>query len=91
MCPARYGDVCPLADTPTIEQLATEMITAGARRVHVLAWRDLADPDAGGSEVHADEFMRRWAAAGLDITHRTSEAVGQPSTSTRNGPTSAPP
>ena len=46
---------------------------------------DLDDPDAGGSEVHADEFMRRWAAAGLDITHRTSEAVGQPSTATRNG------
>ena len=50
----------------------------GVRRVHVLAWRDLDDPDAGGSEVHADEFMRRWAAAGLDITHRTSAAVGQP-------------
>ena len=61
------------------------MMAVGVRRVHVLAWRDLDDPDAGGSEVHADEFMRRWAAAGLDITHRTSEAVGQPSTSTRNG------
>jgi glycosyltransferase involved in cell wall biosynthesis len=69
----------------TIEQLANEMITAGVRRVHVLAWRDLDDPDAGGSEVHADEFMRRWAAAGLDVTHRTSAALGQPSTAERNG------
>ncbi|MBA3289256.1 MAG: glycosyltransferase family 4 protein [Acidimicrobiia bacterium] len=55
------------------------------RRVHVLAWRDLDDPDAGGSEVHADEFMRRWAAAGLDIVHRTSAAVGLPSEDDRNG------
>ncbi len=70
---------------PTIQHLADEMIARRVRRVHVLAWRDLDDPDAGGSEVHADEFMRRWAAAGLDITHRTSAAVGQPSVATRNG------
>ena len=55
------------------------------RRVHVLAWRDLDDPDAGGSELHADEFMRRWAAAGLDITHRTSAAAGLPATARRHG------
>ena len=70
---------------PSIQQLADDMISVGVRRVHVLAWRDLDDPDAGGSEVHADEFMRRWAAAGLDVTHRTSAAVGQPSTATRSG------
>ncbi|MDP9465356.1 MAG: glycosyltransferase family 4 protein [Actinomycetota bacterium] len=70
---------------PSIQHLADEMISVGVRRVHVLAWRDLDDPDAGGSEVHADEFMRRWASAGLDITHRTSAAVGQPATATRNG------
>ena len=50
------------------------MIDAGVRRIHVLAWRDLDDVDAGGSEVHADELMSRWATAGLDIVHRTSAA-----------------
>jgi len=70
---------------PSLQQLADDMIAAGVRRVHTVAWRDLDDPDAGGSEVHADEFMRRWAAAGLEITHRTSAAVGQPEESVRNG------
>ena len=52
----------------------------GMRHVHVLAWRDLDDIDAGGSEVHADELMSRWAEHGLDVLHRTSAAVGLPAT-----------
>jgi glycosyltransferase involved in cell wall biosynthesis len=69
----------------TIESLVADVLACGVRRVHVLAWRDLDDPDAGGSEVHADEFMRRWAAAGLDIVHRTSAARGLPAEDRRNG------
>jgi glycosyltransferase involved in cell wall biosynthesis len=57
----------------------------GIQRIHVLAWRDLDDRDAGGSEVHADELMSRWAAHGLDVLHRTSAAIGLPATDTRNG------
>jgi glycosyltransferase involved in cell wall biosynthesis len=65
--------------------MADEMIRQGTRRVHVLAWRDLDDPDAGGSEVHADEFMSRWATVGLDVLHRTSAARGWPAVDRRNG------
>ena len=53
-------------DDASIPELAGDLVRRGVRRIHVLAWRDLDDPDAGGSELHADEFMRRWADAGLD-------------------------
>ena len=58
---------------------------AGLRRVHLLAWRDLDDDEAGGSEVHADEIARRWAAAGLDVVLRTSRVQDQPGDIVRNG------
>ena len=58
---------------------------AGVRRIHVLAWRDLDDVEAGGSEVHIAEVAKLWAAAGLDITLRTSWAQGQPTDAVRDG------
>jgi glycosyltransferase involved in cell wall biosynthesis len=57
----------------------------GIERVHLLAWRDLDDIDAGGSELHAHELMKRWAAEGLQVTTRTSRAAGRPAETTRNG------
>ena len=59
--------------------------SAGVRRVHVLAWRDLDDVEAGGSEVHIAEVAKLWAAAGVDVTMRTSWAQGQPTETIRDG------
>jgi glycosyltransferase involved in cell wall biosynthesis len=67
-----------------LARLVGEAHSLGVRRVHTFAWRDLDDPEAGGSEVHADEIFRRWAAAGLQITHRTS-TIDRSRTFTRNG------
>lgn len=71
----------PAAD-PALEGLVER---SGLTRVHFLAWRDLADPEAGGSEVHADKVAAAWAAAGLDVTMRTAAAAGQRTYGKRNG------
>ena len=65
--------------------LAAIAAQAGLRRIHFVAWRDLDDPEAGGSELHAHEIASRWAAAGLDVTFRTSAVPGAPAALTRNG------
>lgn len=59
--------------------------TAGLRRVTILAWRDLADTEAGGSELHADRIAAAWAAAGIEVTMRTSTARGLPREERRHG------
>jgi glycosyltransferase involved in cell wall biosynthesis len=58
---------------------------AGLERVHFVAWRDLDDPEAGGSELHAHRIASRWAEAGLDVTFRTSAVAGAPETVWRDG------
>ena len=55
------------------------------RRVHMLAWRDLDDVEAGGSELHADRVARLWAEAGIEVTARTSYAAGGSSVARRSG------
>jgi glycosyltransferase involved in cell wall biosynthesis len=59
--------------------------SAGIQRVHMLAWRDLADVEAGGSELHAATIARLWAEAGIDVVMRSSFAQGSPPETVRDG------
>ncbi len=67
------------------ESLKTLVQTSGITSVNVVAWRDLDDPEAGGSELHADEILKRWAAAGVAIESRTSAVPGRAARVERNG------
>jgi len=58
---------------------------AGLERVSILAWRDLDDPEAGGSELHASNIAALWAEAGIEVTMRTSYAANRPVVSWRDG------
>jgi glycosyltransferase involved in cell wall biosynthesis len=79
-----YGALSPTSPAPSSD-LAARVEASGLRRVHLLAWRDLEDVEAGGSEVHAHEIAKRWAAAGLDVTLRTSYAQGRAARVERDG------
>jgi len=58
---------------------------AGLRRVAILAWRDIDDAEAGGSELHAHEVASRWADAGIEVVLRTSAVAGQAADVARAG------
>src|SRR5580700_10483734 len=68
-----------------LDELAAVAAGAGIRRIHFVAWRDLDDPEAGGSELHAHKIASLWAAAGLDVTFRTSAVPNAPTALTREG------
>jgi glycosyltransferase involved in cell wall biosynthesis len=70
------------SDRDVLAAIAEE---AGIRRVHFVAWRDLDDPEAGGSELHAHHIASLWAEAGIDVTFRTSAVDGAPRAITRDG------
>ncbi len=72
----------PAADPGGMAAIAAD---AGIRRIHFVAWRDLDDPEAGGSELHAHMVASQWASAGLDVTFRTSAVAGAPAALSRNG------
>jgi len=70
---------------PTVSDIAALAKEAHLERVHVLAWRDLVDIEAGGSELHAAKILELWAEAGLQVTMRTSYAQGHPYEGQRDG------
>jgi glycosyltransferase involved in cell wall biosynthesis len=75
----------PIADPDVVSKLGDLAATAGLRRIGMLAWRDLDDPEAGGSELHASRVASLWAEAGIEVTMRTSYAAGHPQVTWRGG------
>ncbi|MEY2453814.1 MAG: hypothetical protein QOD92_3388 [Acidimicrobiaceae bacterium] len=82
---ATLGPVASDASKASIAKIGDLAANAGLRRIHLLSWRDLADVEAGGSEVHAATVARLWAEAGIDVTLRTSYAQGHAPVITRDG------
>ncbi len=68
-----------------IDKLGDLAARAGLRRISMLAWRDLDDPEAGGSEVHASTIASLWGRAGIEVTMRTSHAPGRAQVAWRDG------
>src|SRR5262249_10243583 len=73
------------AGDDVIAQLGDIAASAGLRRISMLAWRDLDDPEAGGSEVHASRVAELWGRAGIEVTMRTSYAPGTAQVAWRDG------
>jgi glycosyltransferase involved in cell wall biosynthesis len=71
--------------TDSRERIRRVAMEAGIRRVDVVAWRDLDDAEAGGSELHAHEIQQRWADAGIDVRVWTSRVDGAAREIHRNG------
>lgn len=68
-----------------LADLAVSALGCGIRSIKVVAWRDLDDPEAGGSELHSHRIASLWAEAGLEVTFRTSAVDGQPIAEWRSG------
>lgn len=77
--------VLPLATDQTIKSIGDMAAEANLAHIHMLAWRDLDDVEAGGSEIHAHNVAAIWAQAGLKVTMRTSFAAGRPPRTVRGG------
>jgi glycosyltransferase involved in cell wall biosynthesis len=75
----------PVASEETRRRIADLAADSGIGTVHLLGWRDLDDPEAGGSEIHAHNIASIWTQSGLAVTMRTSSSVGRPAVASRDG------
>lgn len=67
------------------EELVAEARRCGINSVQIVAWRDLDDPEAGGSEIHSHRIASMWAQAGLEVTFRSSAVAGRSANAERCG------
>jgi glycosyltransferase involved in cell wall biosynthesis len=65
--------------------MAARAAAVGLERIHLFTFRDLDDPAAGGSELHAARLASHWAAAGLEVIHRTGAVAGRAREVDRSG------
>jgi glycosyltransferase involved in cell wall biosynthesis len=71
--------------TSVHDEMAERADRAGLRRIHVFAFRDLDDLDAGGSEEHASQVCRHLVAAGRWVVLHTGRVRGAPREVQRDG------
>jgi len=77
----RTPELLPFARM-SLEEIAD---AAGLRTIHVVAWRDFDDAEAGGSELHAHRILSAWSRAGISVVMTTSAVAGAPRVITRDG------
>lgn len=68
-----------------IDQVAAQALEYGLRNVHILARRDLEDPEAGESALVAHQLATAWAKAGLGVSLITSPVAGLDAVTVRQG------
>ncbi len=71
--------------TRTLDDIRRLAQQAGFGSIHILSWRDYCHPEAGGSELHAHQIAKLWAASGINVTFRTCRSAGLPREEMRDG------
>lgn len=72
-------------ETGSPEAVIARAAAVGLRRIDMIAWRDLDDPEAGGSELHAHRVASLWSEAGLEVRLTTSAVAREAAVVQRDG------